>query len=109
VHLADHFLVSAPVAQLLASRLVQVLGDAITADIVQLAFSERSGTAVPLSKQFLARCVVVFCNVPSVVTTPDRSVPADALLLAVARCCAGLGCSWQPEGEQREQRCVPPV
>ncbi|KAG1660076.1 hypothetical protein FOA52_006422 [Chlamydomonas sp. UWO 241] len=76
LHLADRFLVSAPVAQLLASRLVQVPCDAITADIVLLAYSERSGTAVPLPKEFLTMCdsrhpAVVFWHVPAVVTTPD--------------------------------------
>ncbi|KAG1660075.1 hypothetical protein FOA52_006421 [Chlamydomonas sp. UWO 241] len=76
LHLADRFLVSAPVAQLLASRLVQVPVDAITADIVQLAFSERSGTAALLPKEFLAACdsrhpAVVFRNVPAVVSSPD--------------------------------------
>ncbi|KAG1660073.1 hypothetical protein FOA52_006419 [Chlamydomonas sp. UWO 241] len=76
LHLADRFLASAPVAQLLASRLCQVPVDAITADIVQLAFSERSGTAATLPKEFLAACdrhhpAVVFRNVPAVVTTPD--------------------------------------
>ncbi|KAG1655531.1 hypothetical protein FOA52_000012 [Chlamydomonas sp. UWO 241] len=76
LHLADRFLVSAPVAQLLASRLVLVPGDAITADIVQLAFNERSGTAVKLPKEFLAACdsrhpAVVFRHVPEVVWSPD--------------------------------------
>ncbi|KAG1673859.1 hypothetical protein FOA52_012884 [Chlamydomonas sp. UWO 241] len=76
LHLADRFLVSAPVAQLLASRLSQVPGDAITANIVQLAFNERSGTAVPLPTEFLAMCdsrhpAVVFCIVSEVVETPD--------------------------------------
>ncbi|KAG1655532.1 hypothetical protein FOA52_000013 [Chlamydomonas sp. UWO 241] len=62
LHLADRFLVSAPVAQLLASRLVQVPADAITAGIVQLAFSERSGTAVLMPKDGGDALLARFCS-----------------------------------------------
>jgi hypothetical protein len=73
LHRADFYDANVPH---LASRLTQVPGEAITADAVQLAISERHGFFPrSLPKEFLAMCdnrhpAVVFGSVPSVVTTP---------------------------------------
>jgi hypothetical protein len=74
-HLADRFLVSKPVAQLLASRLADVPDDAITDDVLALAFDERSASlASPLPLELMDKCRVylrtAFRNVPDVVTQP---------------------------------------
>jgi hypothetical protein len=73
--LADRFLVSKPVAQLLASRMADVPSDAITDDVLALAFDERSASlATPLPLMLMDKCRVflwrAFRNVPDVVTQP---------------------------------------
>ncbi|KAG1653947.1 hypothetical protein FOA52_002844 [Chlamydomonas sp. UWO 241] len=73
--LADRFLVSKPVAQLLASCLAVVPADAITDDAVVLALDERSASlATPIPLELIGKCRVyvqtVFRNVSDVVTQP---------------------------------------
>jgi hypothetical protein len=66
--LADRFLVSQTVAQLLASQLARVQIDSITDDVVALAF------ATPLPLELMDKCRVylwsAFRHVPDVVTQP---------------------------------------
>ncbi|KAG1672783.1 hypothetical protein FOA52_002771 [Chlamydomonas sp. UWO 241] len=73
--LADRFLVSQAVAQLLASRLAYVPADAITDDVLALVFDAYSALlATPLPLELIDKCRVflrtAFRNVPDVVTQP---------------------------------------
>ncbi|KAG1669829.1 hypothetical protein FOA52_001659 [Chlamydomonas sp. UWO 241] len=89
-HLADRFLVSQAVVQMLASHLADVSADAITDDVLALAFDERSALlATPLPLELMDKCRVylltVFHNVPNVVTQPAlltriRALPHAAVL-----------------------------